>query len=193
MSIKLSTKTAIALSFILLASVPSIVNSQAPIEKVTSNNVSANEYPEMVLIPAGKFKMGSPNSEPDRNKWEKQKVVSVAEFYLGKDEVTFSQYKKFAEATGFKTERERNNDQSTWRNPTENKWTQGPSHPALCIDWQGASEYCKWISKATGENYRLPTEVEWEYACRAGSTTAFNVGKKLTTKDANFRNYNGSF
>ena len=192
MSRKLSTQVSIAL-LVLTASFPSTGHSQSVRKKETANNASSpTEYPEMVLIPAGKFKMGSPKSERDRNEWEKQKELSVAEFYLGKYEVTFSQYKKFAEATGFKTERERDNDKSTWRNPTANKWTQGPKHPALCIDWQGASEYCKWLSKATGESYRLPTEVEWEYACRARTTTAFNVGKQLTTKDANFRNYNGS-
>jgi formylglycine-generating enzyme required for sulfatase activity len=165
---------------------------RSAIQDVRTKDMS-DMLPEMALIPAGTFVMGSPESEPDRHpEREPQRTESVKEFYLGKYEITVRQYEKFADATSFKTEREIERDRSTWQDPTGGKWTQTLDHPAICISWEAANEYCQWLSKETGDHYRLPTEIEWEYACRAGTTTAFHVGDTLSRSDANFANYNGA-
>ena len=100
-------------------------------------------------------------------------------FYLGKYPVTVGQFKVFAEDTGFAPEQ--------WRAPG---FTQTDDHPVVNVSWDDAQDYCLWLSRRTGQHYRLPTEAEWEYACRAGTTTPFWTGDNLTTDQAN---YDGNF
>ncbi len=113
--------------------------------------------PEMVRIPAGEFLMGSPEDENGR--WGDegpQHKVQVETFAIGKYEVTFDEYDLFCEATN----REK---------PDDNGWGRG-KRPVINISWYDAAEYAKWLSEQTGKKFRLPTEEEWEYACRAGTT-----------------------
>ncbi|HZM43782.1 MAG TPA: formylglycine-generating enzyme family protein [Burkholderiales bacterium] len=141
--------------------------------------------PEMVVVPAGKFVMGAAPGEEERenlsgefrNRSQPQRSVSVGSFSAGKFEVTRGQYRTFAEATrrgsdgcfiwtGAAFELDRAKD---WRNPG---YPQSDSHPVTCVSWEDASAYAGWLSRETGRKYRLLTEAEWEYAARAGSTTA---------------------
>ncbi|MEQ8784668.1 MAG: formylglycine-generating enzyme family protein [Pirellulaceae bacterium] len=158
----------------------------------SSNAGQTVAFPEMVRITAGTIQMGSPATEEGRDTDETMKEVALSkDFYLGKYEVTVGQFRRFVEDTGYRTEHEREGDDYDWRRPFKNL-RQGDDHPVLAVSWHDATAYCEWLSKQTGQSYRLPTESEWEYACRAGTTTAFNVGNTLTKQDANFANWEGS-
>jgi len=126
---------------------------------------------DMVFIKAGTFTMGSPPSEVDRSDDEKQHQVTLSAFYMSKYEVTFDQYDAFCDAKGKEK-------------PSDNGWGRG-NRPVINVSWYDAVAYCEWLSNETGKTYRLPTEAEWEYACRAGTTTPFNTGYNLTTAQAN--------
>jgi formylglycine-generating enzyme required for sulfatase activity len=135
--------------------------------------------PEMVVVPAGSFTMGSPKSERDRDK-EKDKdespqhIVSFGRpFAVGKLEVTVDQFAAFVKETGHDTGSKcgtledgklqvRSN--RSWRNPG---FLQNGSYPAVCLNWNDAKAYAAWLSRTTGKEYRLLTEAEWEYAARS--------------------------
>ncbi len=147
------------------------------------------DYPEVVLIHGGTFQMGSPDAEFGADDDEPLKTVTLDEdFYIGKFEVTVAQFRAFAAATGYQTENEQQGDDHNWKKPFSNI-DQEDDHPVLTISWHDANAYCDWLSEETGDEYRLPTESEWEYACRAGTTTAFNTGDTLTKQDATFSNF----
>ena len=147
---------------------------------------------EMVPIPGGKFTMGSPDSEEDRQDNEgPQFEVEVAPFWMGKYEVTWAEYKEYMALYGiFKEFEVRKMRPVTDDNvidaitaPTELydpsftfEYGEDPKFPAVTVTQYAARQYTKWISGITGHFYRLPSEAEWEYACRAGSTTAYHFG-----------------
>lgn len=129
--------------------------------------------PRMVLIPAGQFVMGSPKSELERNDREgPQHRVAIATFALGETEVTFEDYDYYAKAVGREL-------------PGDARWGRG-KRPVINVNWDEATAYARWLSKQTGAEYRLPTEAEWEYAGRAGTTTPFNTGNCINSQQANF-------
>jgi formylglycine-generating enzyme required for sulfatase activity len=131
------------------------------------------ECPEMVRIPAGEFTMGSPPSEMYRGA-EAQHSVNIPAFALGKHEVTFDQWDACVAdggCNGYK--------------PEDQGWGRG-NRPVINVSWADAKAYAEWLSRKTGKAYRLPSEAEWEYAGRAGTTTAFSFGDSLTTQQANF-------
>ncbi len=144
---------------------------------------------EMVPIRGGTFLMGSPASEADRNDDEgPQREVKVSPFWMGKYEITWDQY----DAWGEEMDQLRRKMLSVEPNardlavdgvskPTEPytdmSFGMGKGdYPAICMTQHAARTFCKWLSAKTGRYYRLPTEAEWEYACRAGTTTAYSFG-----------------
>ena len=127
--------------------------------------------PEMLRIPNGCFQMGSPESEPNRGVNERRHQVCLESFSIGKYEVTFDEYERFADATG----RGR---------PRDAGWGRG-RRPAIFVSWYDATAYAQWLSNETGATYRLPTEAEWEYAARAGSATAYPWGDAVGRNHAN--------
>jgi len=118
---------------------------------------------EFVYIGPGKFIMGTPEGEIGRYPDEVQHEVEIKKgFWLAKYETTFDQYDLFCKKTGNSKARDEH-------------WGRG-NRPVIHVKWQDAQMYARWLSKKTGAKYRLPTEAEWEYAARAGTTTAFSWG-----------------
>jgi formylglycine-generating enzyme required for sulfatase activity/serine/threonine protein kinase len=144
---------------------------------------------KLQLIPAGRFLMGSLGNEPGRSNPEgpRHPVRIARPFYLGAHEVTVGQFKAFVAATGHRTEAEKTGkgclrfDQNenvmdsscTWRFPG---FEASDTHPVVGVTWDDAAAFCAWLSKVDGKRYRLPTEAEWEYACRTGTQTAYAFG-----------------
>jgi formylglycine-generating enzyme required for sulfatase activity len=161
---------------------------------------------KLVLIPAGAFLMGSPDSDKDASDAEKpqHRAQITRPFYLGATEVTVGQFRRFVEQTGYRTDGERDGNggygwneatqkfelapKYTWRNPG---FAQTDDHPVVNVSWNDAVALSGWLNGRDGlkpfdhvhaqgpwdgAGYRLPTEAEWEYACRAGTTTRYQSG-----------------
>lgn len=141
-----------------------------------------SEGPEMLRLQAGCFEMGSPEGEEGRVGDERHHRVCLDEFALAITETTARDFRRFVEATGYRTRSEQGDGCSywtgsewkteaarTWRDPG---FPQEDNYPVVCVAWGDALAYAKWLSGQTGKPYRLPTEAEWEYAARAGTSTA---------------------
>ncbi len=164
---------------------------------------------EMVLIPAGEFKMGSGESAEDtaaffnkirgenllganlfKDEHPQHRVRITRPFYLGTYHVTRGQFRQFVEDSGYKTDSEKGerpgahgwnpdtkklgfSEEYSWRNAG---FEQTDEHPVVNVSWNDAVAFCQWLSRTEGKTYRLPTEAEWEYACRAGTTTRYYSG-----------------
>jgi formylglycine-generating enzyme required for sulfatase activity len=143
------------------------VNPRSGQAKFFTEDLGNNVTLEMVEIPAGSFKMGSPPGEKGRNENEgPQHTVNVPTFLMGRFAVTQEQYQ-----------------QVMGKNPS---YFKGAKRPVERVSWNDAVEFCKILSQKTERTYRLPSEAEWEYACRAGTTTPFHFGETLTTDLANY-------
>ena len=139
---------------------------------------------EFVYIEPGTFTMGSPPDEPKRDDDERQHQVTLTRGYnLQATEVTVGQWRKFVRATGYKSEAETKGDNRTWFDPG---FAQDDRSPVTRVSWNDAQAFIEWLSREEGKTYRLPTEAEWEYACRAGTKTPFSFGKCLSTDEANY-------
>ena len=144
-----------------------------------------DECPEMVVLPAGSYRMGSPSYEQGRDEDEGpvHEVTIAAPFALGVYEVMVAEFGRFVDETGYSAGRSchsyRNNDKS-WRDPD---FGQSGGHPVTCVSWDDAQAYAAWLSRESGEEYRLPSESEWEYAARAGTATARYWGEGESGRD----------
>jgi formylglycine-generating enzyme required for sulfatase activity len=133
------------------------------------------ECPELVVIPPGSFIMGSPASEAGRfsNEGPQHRVRIPRGFALGKYEVTFAEWDACVKAGGCS------------HRPGDERWGRG-NRPVIRVSWDDAREYVRWLSRKTGHEYRLPSEAEWEYAARAGTTTPFYFGNDINSRQANY-------
>jgi formylglycine-generating enzyme required for sulfatase activity len=133
----------------------------------------------MLKIPPGSFLMGSPEDEPERLEREgPQHEVTLGAFFMAQTPITQAQWREVA---GWqKLERGLDSDPSNFK---------GANRPVEMVNWFDALEFCRRLSQRTGQRYGLPSEAQWEYACRAGSTTPFQFGATLTPDLAN---YNGN-
>ena len=148
-----------------------ITNQRKESAKYFTEDLGNGVTLEMVEIPGGTFIMGSPTSEENRSSSESpQHQVTVPSFYMGKYELTQAQYQAIIGT-----------------NPSNFK---GDNRPVQRVSWNDAVAFCEKLSQKTGKNYRLPSEAEWEYACRAGTTTPFYFGESITP---DLVNYNGNY
>jgi formylglycine-generating enzyme required for sulfatase activity len=156
----------------------------------------------LALIPAGHFDMGTrdsieelmrlfPDAPASAREWFSRehpvhRVGLTRPYYLGKSPVTVGQFDVFVRATGYLTEAESSGGAYCWtgnemeRDPKTNwrspGFAQGDDHPVVCVSWNDATAFCKWLSEKEGNTYRLPTEAQWEYASRAGTATLWSFG-----------------
>ncbi|BAZ85095.1 SUMF1/EgtB/PvdO family nonheme iron enzyme [Dolichospermum compactum] len=144
-----------------------IIQRQPRIARYFTEDVGNGVKLEMAAIPGGTFMMGSPENE-DRSldNESPQHQVSVPSFFMGKYPVTQAQYQAIM-----------GNNLSHF---------QGQNRPVESVSWNDAVKFCEKLSQRTGKTYRLPSEAEWEYACRAGTTTPFHFGETITTDLANY-------
>jgi len=163
--------------------------AQEPLEPYAEAIDHTDVVVDMVPIPGGSFVMGSAEDEAERNDDESPlHTVTVAPFWMGKFEVTWEQYEIWGEKLDITrrkifrskpTPRDSVADAVTRPTPpyTDMSFGMGKQkHPAICMTQHAARKYCEWLSAKTGHYYRLPTEAEWEYACRAGSSTTWSFG-----------------
>jgi formylglycine-generating enzyme required for sulfatase activity len=144
--------------------------------------------PEMVLVRSGSFQMGDATQSGHPDEQPAHEVAIAKPFAVGKFEVTVADFARFAAATGYKTDAERGNgcytfdgpaklwsfvEGTSWKNPN---FAQADDHPVVCVSWNDAVAYARWLSEQTGVAYRLPTEAEWEYVARAGTGTHYGFG-----------------
>jgi formylglycine-generating enzyme required for sulfatase activity len=191
----ISIVAAVTGSTLLVLSATLTLSDGHPDQRLTLT-LGSDQKLELVWIQPGRFLMGSPASDrlalddekPQREVWIEQG------FYLGRTPVTFGQFEQFMLATGYRTDAERDTrpryhgghgfnpergrfegwfPQYTWRNPG---WPQTQEHPVGNVSWNDAVKFCGWLSRKSGKRVRLPTEAEWEYACRAGTKTVFFTG-----------------
>ncbi len=162
------------------------------VERIAGTSVTF----EMVAIPAGSFVMGSPETEADRKDDEgPQHPVAIEPFWMGKHEVSWDEFQQFQ----YKLDQQDRHQGSKPAEP-QDAWADAVSRPtppyvpmdfgmgvkgfpAVCMTQFAARYYTKWLSMKTGRFYRLPTEAEWEYACRAGTTTAYSFGESTDALD----------
>jgi len=186
----------------------SLGGEQAPKEEAI--DLGSGVKMAFVLVPAGSFTMGSTPEDLRRvrQKWPNlreeltageapaHKVTLSRPFWMGKHEVTVGQFRRFVEATGYKTDAEKGTgfkgafihpgdqeemkvvEDASWRNPY---FKQTDEHPVVCMSWNDACAFARWLNgadraKPAGASYRLPTEAEWEYACRARTATWYSWG-----------------
>ena len=151
------------------------------------------DCPEMVVVPAGSFTMGSPPQEKDRQKVEgpQREVTIPRPFAVGKYEVTRGAFARFTAATGHSTSNSctayeggewKFGSGRNWRNPGFGQTDRGP---VVCVSWHDAKAYVAWLSRRTGKRYRLLSEAEWEYAARAGTRTRYHWGDSIGRNRAN--------
>ncbi len=166
---------------------PYIPGEQRPGDAFTDRLSDETGAPVMIVLPTGTFTMGSPLTEPGRDYSEgPQRSVSISRaIAVSRHEVTIAQYNKFVVATSYDVgDSCQTYADDVWASQSgvtykNTGFPQTADHPVTCVDWFGANAYAEWLSRETGQPYRLLSEAEWEYAARAGSTQAFPFGSNV--------------
>ena len=177
---------------------------QSPKEKAVTKQLAQTCYatdaklaPAMVAIRSGRFSMGSEEGDADE---KPPHLVSIPNpFAISRCEITVGQFKQFVQDANYETVAEKNGkgcfswdlEKKNWEQQPERNWknpgfAQNDNHPVVCVSWDDAKAYVKWLSHRTGAVYRLPTEAEWEYVARAGTKTAryYQDGKQCDYANA---------
>ena len=148
--------------------------------------------PVMVAVPAGSFTMGSPSHEAGRKKWEgpRHRVTISKPLAVGKYEVTRAEFARFVAATGHATGNSCWTYEGKWKERSDRGWRnpgfgQSGRDPVTCVSWNDAQQYVRWLSRRTGQRYRLLSASEWEYAARAGTRTRYHWGDSVGRNRAN--------
>ncbi len=162
--------------------------TKAPEQPVKLPKPISGKIPGYVALPGGCFQMGSPKQERGRDSDEKLHKVCVNSFFMASKEVTVGEFRRFVKATGYRTDAERKHKKSGCYsfNQTSKQWNwqqnifwdhtgyqQNDSNPVTCVSWNDTQAYIKWFNRGKRGHYRLPTEAEWEYAARGGSSKPF--------------------
>jgi formylglycine-generating enzyme required for sulfatase activity len=172
-----------------------IIHREQHSAEYRTENLGSGAMLDMVKIPGGSFTMGSPEDEEGRNWYGEvvdslrgtnvegpQHTVSLDAFFIGKYPVTQAQWKAIAALP--RIQRNLTPDLANFK---------GDHRPVEQVSWNDANEFCQRLSKHTGRDYRLPSEAEWEYACRAGTITPFHFGPTITTGLANYAGIDGKY
>lgn len=158
------------------------------IEHVSLGDHGKEQQLELTLIPPGKFKMRNPSQSLTNGAGDAYFVKLTKPYYMSSTEITTGLYRIFVNETKYQTDAERNSrggygmEGGSWRQSSDYSWKYvgeleiKNQMPALSISWNDAVAFCKWLSDKTGHRYRLPTEAEWEYACRAGTQSDWFFG-----------------
>lgn len=172
----------LAFSFIAVSGLTSFAQTPSPAE--LQLDLGSGVTMDLVLIKPGRFQQGAPASEAGREDDETQRQVIISDsFYIGKYPVTRGQFGRFVESTRHRTEAEKGQSGGygvvdgklaqrpgfSWRNPG---FVQTDDHPVVIVTAQDAKVFCQWLSKRSGRTIALPSEAQWEYACRAGTSSA---------------------
>ena len=149
--------------------------AEGALEPGKSFRECAKDCPEMVKVPAGEFMMGSPANEKGRhgNESPQHKVILAKPFAVSKFKVTFKQWDACVAVGG-----------CGYYRPSDASWGR-LTRPVIYVNWDDAQNYVAWLSKMTGQTYRLLSEAEWEYAARAGTQTAYSWGDEIGKNNAN--------
>ncbi len=178
---------------------PGLDDSGAP--EIGEKFRDCEECPEMVVVPAGSFDMGSPSHEEGRydDEGPVHRVRISEPFAVGVYEVTRGEWGRFVSRTGYssggscwtyESDEWKNRSGRGWRSPG---FSQSDSHPVVCVNFGDAQAYVGWLSRETGRGYRLLSESEWEYVARGGTTGPFHFGGAITSGEANYSgNYGGT-
>ncbi|MFC3032990.1 SUMF1/EgtB/PvdO family nonheme iron enzyme [Pseudoalteromonas fenneropenaei] len=176
---------------------PEAIAAATPTAKTATNVVATDNKPQnkVVVIPAGQFKMGDLTGNGLANERPVVEKVLSHSFAMQSTEVTVAQFRQFIERTGFVTESEKSKGCAyykngepvweidyNWKNPG---YTQQENFPVVCVSYEDAKAYSEWLSGETGLQYRLPNEVEWEYAARAGKDSEYPWGNEIGRNLAN--------
>jgi formylglycine-generating enzyme required for sulfatase activity len=164
---------------------PASIVRKAPYQGFRDHLKDHSEAPEMVYLPGGTFRMGDIQGKGDEDERPVHEVT-LDTFAIARHPVTVGEFRRFIKSTGYQTEAEQQDgafvwDGKEWGKKSDANWrnpymTQDDDHPLVCVSWNDAAAYCEWLSQQTAEQYSLPTEAQWEYACRASSETAYCFG-----------------
>lgn len=176
--------TGVAVVSVAAPAAPADATVGAPPAVAASPFRDCADCPELVRIPPGRFRMGHDGGEPGRPEGPAHEVVIPRAFALATTETSVRQFAAFVEATGHEPtagcevwpQGSFPREAASWRRPGPDP--SGPDYPVACVSWDDAAAYARWLSERTGHRYRLPSEAEWEYAARAGTTAAYPWGDR---------------
>ena len=176
--------SAISFDFVMVDETGAQLPTQKGTASIFTEPLSSGVVISMVSVPEGDFVMGSPKSEPERRPNEgPQRHVRLKPFFIGRSPVTQAQWAAVVAAQ---------KDPHAVALSAEPSFFRGDDLPVESVSWNEAAEFCRILAALTGRDYRLPTEAEWEYACRAGAAGPFSFGPTITPQLANYCGIGGA-